>query len=153
MLSNRPDRDSWNTRAKAWFVAPAFVLVLTACGGEANDVASSASAPTTSAGEDASASTAGPATEAPATEQAAAGTEPVDDDGSSETSAPSETVSIQRLSADEAIANAETNQSALQSADDVLDIETLAIADGSAQTLREVVDGDRPVLLWFFAPH
>lgn len=60
---------------------------------------------------------------------------------------------IQLLSADEAIANAELNQPNLQSADNVLDIETLAVGDGSIQTLRNVVDGDRPVLLWFFSPH
>jgi len=66
---------------------------------------------------------------------------------------PSGRAQIQLLSAQEAIANAEINQPTLQSADDVLDIETLAVGDGSVQTLRDVVDGDRPVLLWFFSPH
>ena len=54
---------------------------------------------------------------------------------------------------DAAIANAEANQAGLQSADNVLDIEVLGVDDGSVQTLREVVDGDRPVLVWFFSPH
>ncbi|MEM9465371.1 MAG: hypothetical protein AAGA90_08345 [Actinomycetota bacterium] len=41
----------------------------------------------------------------------------------------------------------------LQQSDNVLDIEVLDVASGSASTLRDAVDGDRPVLLWFYAPH
>ena len=41
----------------------------------------------------------------------------------------------------------------LQDSDNVLDIEVLDVADGSKSTLRQAVDGDRPVLLWFYAPH
>ena len=41
----------------------------------------------------------------------------------------------------------------LQQSDNVLDIEVLDVADGSISSLREAVDGDRPVLLWFYAPH
>ena len=48
---------------------------------------------------------------------------------------------------------AEQNAENLQSADDVLDIEVLSVSDGSIATLRDSVVGDRPVLLWFFAPH
>ena len=40
-----------------------------------------------------------------------------------------------------------------QEAQSVFDVEVLAVADGSIQTVRDVVDGDRPVLLWFFSPH
>ncbi len=48
---------------------------------------------------------------------------------------------------------AEENQSELESSDDARDIEVLAVADGSVSTIRAAVDGDRPVLLWFYAPH
>lgn len=41
----------------------------------------------------------------------------------------------------------------LQSSNNVLDIEVLDVADGSVATLREAVDGDRPVLVWFYSPH
>lgn len=63
---------------------------------------------------------------------------------------------IEQLSADVAIANAQVNTELLVPADGaetVFDIEVLAVADGSVQTLRDVVVGDRPVLLWFFSPH
>ena len=45
------------------------------------------------------------------------------------------------------------NQDDLQQSDNVLDIEVLDVADGSKSSLRDAVDGDRPVLLWFYAPH
>lgn len=48
---------------------------------------------------------------------------------------------------------AEKNLPNLQSADDARDIELLSVSDGSVATLRDAVDGDRPVLLWFWAPH
>lgn len=48
---------------------------------------------------------------------------------------------------------AEQNLPHLQTADDARDIELLSVSDGSVATLREAVDGDRPVLLWFWAPH
>lgn len=32
-------------------------------------------------------------------------------------------------------------------------IELLNVADGSISTLNEAIDGDRPVLLWFYSPH
>jgi len=55
---------------------------------------------------------------------------------------------IELLSADAAIANAEININNLatpEQSQNVLDIEVLAVADGSIQTLRDVVVGDRPV--------
>ena len=55
--------------------------------------------------------------------------------------------------ADPAIAAAEVNLPLLQPADQVVDFEVLSVADGSISTLRDVVIGDRPVLLWFFSPH
>jgi hypothetical protein len=48
---------------------------------------------------------------------------------------------------------AEANIPGLQTSDDPLDIEVLAVADGSVSSLRAAVTGDRPVLLWFWAPH
>ncbi len=50
-------------------------------------------------------------------------------------------------------AAADANIELLQAADDVRDIEVLDVGDGSISTLRAAVDGDRPVLLWFFSPH
>ncbi len=41
----------------------------------------------------------------------------------------------------------------LQSAEVVFDVEVLSVADGSVSSLRDVVTGDRPVLVWFWAPH
>jgi ABC-type phosphate transport system substrate-binding protein len=48
---------------------------------------------------------------------------------------------------------AERNTPLLATPDDVRDVEVLSVADGSITTLRAAVDGDRPVLLWFWAPH
>ncbi len=48
---------------------------------------------------------------------------------------------------------AEENAQSLQSTDDGRTSEVLNIADGSITSLQEAVTGDRPVLLWFWAPH
>ena len=48
---------------------------------------------------------------------------------------------------------AEQNIPLLATPDDVRDVEILSVTDGSITTLRGAVDGDRPVLLWFWAPH
>lgn len=48
---------------------------------------------------------------------------------------------------------AEENASALEATSDVRDFEVLSVADGSITSLRDTVVGDRPVLLWFWAPH
>ncbi len=148
-------------RTNALLAAPAFALALAACGGGDAEVSSQgASAPEAIVEADTTADTAsasdsgtsdGDASNGDASESAAAAS-----DESSASSAPTPAPAantIQRLSADEAIANAEVNQPNLASSNNVLDIETLAVADGSIQTLRNVVDGDRPVLLWFFSPH
>jgi len=52
-----------------------------------------------------------------------------------------------------AAAAAETNEAALQLTSDVLSTELLNAADGSIQDLGDIVTGDRPVLLWYWAPH
>ena len=53
----------------------------------------------------------------------------------------------------EAAANAGGNQPNLAAVDNVLDTEVLVVADGSITTLAEAATGDRPLLVWFWAPH
>ena len=48
---------------------------------------------------------------------------------------------------------ASTNQAALQLTSDVATTQLLDTADGGIAQLSEVVTGDRPVLLWYLAPH
>jgi len=48
---------------------------------------------------------------------------------------------------------AEQSVATLVAADHPFDYEVVGVSDGAKTTLREVVDGDRPVLLWFWAPH
>lgn len=48
---------------------------------------------------------------------------------------------------------ADANLSALEDADDARDQQILDVNDGSITTLRDAVVGDRPVLIWFWAPH
>ena len=48
---------------------------------------------------------------------------------------------------------ASSNIDDLAQSDNALDIEVLNVADGSVSTLRQAVTGDRPVLVWFYAPH
>ena len=48
---------------------------------------------------------------------------------------------------------AQTHETSLATSDDVSDIEVLSVDDGSVSSLRDAVAGDRPVLLWFWAPH
>jgi hypothetical protein len=48
---------------------------------------------------------------------------------------------------------AENNIGELATDDDVRLIEVLEVDTGEATTLSDTVTGDRPVLLWFWAPH
>ncbi len=48
---------------------------------------------------------------------------------------------------------AQQNADSLEINTDVRLTEVLDVSDGSVQTLRTAVAGDRPVLLWFWAPH
>ena len=50
-------------------------------------------------------------------------------------------------------AAAEANLPLLRAADDARDHQVLDVSDGAISSLRDVVDGDRPVLIWFWAPH
>ncbi len=151
-VPNRRDR-----RRIALLAAPAFALALAACGGgDAVSSTDAASAPAVVEQTTDAPSTSSDASESTAESTTTADSSTSETDASTSSEAEPAATSgaqIQLLSADEAIANAELNQPNLQSADNVLDIETLAVGDGSIQTLRNVVDGDRPVLLWFFSPH
>lgn len=142
-------------RGVALLAAPAFALALAACGGGSGEVSSSdaAEAPAATIQQAESNTTETTAADSPDSEESTS-TGEVAADTTDTADAPGSTgASIVLLDADEAIANAELNQPTLQVVDNVLDIETLAVGDGSVQTLRQVVDGDRPVLLWFYAPH
>ena len=57
------------------------------------------------------------------------------------------------VSPEEAAAMADANQSNLTISDDPLATEVLVVADGSITSLRDAATGDRPLLLWFWAPH
>lgn len=48
---------------------------------------------------------------------------------------------------------ASSNEAALTLTSDVASTQFLDTADGSIAQLSEVVTGDRPVLLWYWAPH
>jgi len=50
-------------------------------------------------------------------------------------------------------AAAAENASLLEYTESVDTSQVLTVADGSITTLSEVVTGDRPVLLWYWAPH
>ncbi|MEZ5247504.1 MAG: hypothetical protein R2707_20615 [Acidimicrobiales bacterium] len=52
-----------------------------------------------------------------------------------------------------ATAVAEGNAETLATNDDVRLIEVLEVDTGEITTLTDTVTGDRPVLLWFWAPH
>ena len=133
-------------------VLTAAALLLSACGG--------APAPTVGAPTD-QPSTAGQAGDAPVSDEAAAaGSESagngvdVDSAGAGgETGAGDGADQPAVVTTQEAAANAEANQPKLAAADYVLDTEVLVVADGSITTLAEAATGDRPLLVWFWAPH
>lgn len=53
----------------------------------------------------------------------------------------------------EAATAAEVNEGSLDTAAEYHAIEVLDVGDGSVTTLAGAVTGDRPVLVWFWAPH
>ncbi|MEE9416413.1 MAG: hypothetical protein V3V01_14110 [Acidimicrobiales bacterium] len=53
----------------------------------------------------------------------------------------------------DAAAQAEANIKTLESTGNVRTTEVLNLSDGSKSTLEQAVTGDRPVLLWYWAPH
>jgi hypothetical protein len=54
---------------------------------------------------------------------------------------------------EEAAELAATNLRNLVVADDPTATEVLVVADGSVTTISQAATGDRPLLLWFWAPH
>ena len=56
------------------------------------------------------------------------------------------------ISRSDAAAAAAANTPRLASSDDVRLIEVLDVRSGEIATLADTVDGDRPVLIWFWAP-
>jgi hypothetical protein len=54
---------------------------------------------------------------------------------------------------EEAAELAATNLPNLVVADDPTATEVLVVADGSVTTISQAATGDRPLLLWFWAPH
>ena len=48
---------------------------------------------------------------------------------------------------------AAANMALLEASDDARAQQVLDVFDGSISSLRDAVDGDRPVLIWFWAPH
>lgn len=101
------------------------VVLVAACGGGSTTGAAATDHPATDDAASADAATADAAPDHPATDDTAAS----------------------------AAATAERNIGLLQSSDDVHLIEVLDVGDGSITTLDSAIDGDRPVLLWFWAPH
>ncbi|MDE0607187.1 MAG: hypothetical protein OXH78_08535 [Acidimicrobiaceae bacterium] len=118
---------------------------------------------TTEAAATTSAAAAPTTTEQPATTEApTTAEEPTTVEEPSTTSAPTTTAApptttARPLSREEILAAAADNVSSLQPNNDRRLIEVLNVADGSVASLAApmngVVDGDRPVLLWFWAPH
>ena len=52
-----------------------------------------------------------------------------------------------------ALAEAEANQNDLELTGNVAESELLDAATGEIKSLSDVVVGDRPVLVWYWAPH
>jgi len=135
--------------------ALALALTAAACGGGDSDItatadnsqAASAASDTADGGADADETADDSAT---AGDDAGAESEGAAESDDAATGAPSAPV---WASAEEAEAAANENIGTLQSAEDVLDIQVLSVHDGAVSSLREAVTGDRPVLLWFYAPH
>ena len=131
-------------RARALLAAPAIAIALSACGGADNEVATTSAAEPASA--EASQPAAAPPTEtgvdsAPADTAAPADTTAPADDGAIVAAPAPATSPIEVLTADQAIANAETNIANLapgQEGDSVLDVEVLAVGDGSILSLIHI---------------
>jgi hypothetical protein len=135
----------------------ALALLATACGGSGDvdtialepqsESSAEAGTPTADAADTDTDTEAEPAAAAPAEEGAADG---ATDEESPADETPSPPVSLPR---DEALAAADANLPNLQTSDDARDIEVLSVTSGEITSLRSVVTGDRPVLVWFWAPH
>ena len=73
--------------------------------------------------------------------------------GDDATTAAPTTTTTKALTQQEILEAAAANAPLLQPNSDRRRIQVLSVADGSITSLANAVDGDRPVLLWFWAPH
>lgn len=159
-FGNRTGRFGVLIPMRSLLAASAIVLLASACGG-------SNATTSTGTGEDTS------AIEAPAPD----GTDPTeppvgdsaepDDDGQAtsseapagdepENSAEDDPVASAppaNVTREDAAANAAANEPGLVIAGSPDLTEVLLVADGSVTTLADAVTGDRPLLIWFWAPH
>jgi hypothetical protein len=76
---------------------------------------------------------------------ACGGTADVESAGTTDEVGQSTTPSVEDIAA--------ANIPLLETADDPIDVEVVSVSDGSVASLRAAVDGDRAVLVWFYAPH
>ncbi len=67
--------------------------------------------------------------------------------------APPETSAPVVVTTEEAAAAAEANLALLDGGETVFDYDVLDVQTGAISSIEQAVDGDRSVLLWFFAPH
>lgn len=151
---NRTDTFIVHMSMRVSLALAAAAIVLAACGGSSSTVTDAAAdtADTADTGDaaDASSASAGGTEEAPVDA-------PVDDSaatpGEESTDSAATDAAPVSVTPEEAAATAAENQPNLQVSDDPIDTEVLVVADGSVTTIAEAVTGDRPVLLWFWAPH
>ena len=139
VASIRPLRDGQARRR--WLVVGGLIavaLVAGGCGG--GSATEGADAGSTSA------TAAGGADSSPATAPAEAG-------AAAESQAPAEPGGDQPASEGDSGEGASANGTAVAVSADVPDLEMVEVASGSNVRLASLVTGDKPLLLWFWAPH
>ena len=80
-------------------------------------------------------------------------TAPAEAGAATESQAPAETGGDQPASDQASGESASANGAAVAVSDDVPDLEMVDVASGSNVRLASLVTGDKPLLLWFWAPH
>ena len=135
----RPLRDGQARRR--WLVVGGLIAVALAAGGcgggSATEGADAGSSSATAAGR---------ADSSPTTAPAEAG-------AAAESQAPAETGGDQPVSDQASGDGASANGAAVAVSADVPDLEMVDVASGSNVRLASLVTGDKPLLLWFWAPH
>jgi hypothetical protein len=143
-------------------VLAAAALVLAACGGSSSTLVA---APDDRAPEDATTRSTAAATEASSAEATASNGDQADGDqadgepgsassGEADTSQPAaEDTPTTAVTPEEAAERAAANQPNLVVSDSPIDTQVLVVADGTVTSLADAVTGDRPLLIWFWAPH
>ena len=150
---------------RLWIALAALGLAATACGPGDDADGTTALAPSSNnavADDDATAADDGAADDGAADDSSGGGgTAASDDDGTDDADTASlegdepaaDEPAPEPVSVEQAAANADANIDSLASSDDVRLIEVLDVSTGNATSLAQAVDGDRPVLVWFWAPH